>query len=70
MDQHFTRDDLQKVTDFLNSVAKHAKFEVNTQELITHFKLLAHMQNKIIPKLEANILEVTRVIEPSKEGEA
>lgn len=63
----FDEEDKKKVIDFLNMVAKHAKFELNTAELIQYFKLLSHMQTKIVPKVEANILEVKRVIE-SKES--
>jgi glutamate synthase domain-containing protein 3 len=60
---NFTEEDKQKVTQYLNMVAKHAKFELNTQELIEYFKLLSHMQQKIMPKLDANILEITKVVE-------
>lgn len=59
----FTEEDKQKLVEFLNMNAKHAKFELNTNELIQYFKLLSHMQKQILPKVEANILEVKRVIE-------
>ena len=67
MDNNFTEDDKTKFVEFLNSVAKYAKLELNTQELIAYFKLLNHMQSVILPKLNANILEVIRVVEPEKE---
>lgn len=63
----FTEEDKQKLIDFLNMTAKHAKFELNTQEVIEYFKLLSHMQQKILKKVDANILEVKRVIETKKE---
>jgi hypothetical protein len=47
--------------------AKNAEFKFNTTEIIEYFKLLSHMQSKILPKIEANILEVVRVVEAEKE---
>lgn len=69
MQNHFTEDDKQKVIDFLNAVAIHAEFKMDTKELCKYFKLLAHMQQVILPKLDANILEVKHVgkLDPSKE---
>jgi hypothetical protein len=66
-EMNFNEEDKQKFVEFLNAIAKTAKFEVKTDELINYFKLLAHMQNKIIPKIDANILEVKNVVEVSKE---
>lgn len=60
---HFTEEDKQKIIEFMNVVAKHAKFEFNTQEVITYFRLLSHMQTKILPKVEANIFEIIKVAE-------
>ena len=67
MENKFNEDDKSKVVEFLNTVAKCAKFELNTQELINYFKLLSHMQTVILPKLNANILEVKRVVEMKEE---
>ena len=64
----FTKEDKEKVVEFLNLVAKHAKFKFNTTEVIEYFKALAHMQQKILPKIEANIFEVVRVIEDQEES--
>lgn len=61
---NFTEEDKQKFVEFLNIVAKTARFDVNTAELIQYFKLLSHMQQKILPKLDANILEILKVVEP------
>lgn len=63
----FNKEDKQKVIDFLNMTAKNAEFKFNTTEIIEYFKLLSHMQSKILPKIEANILEVVRVVEAEKE---
>jgi hypothetical protein len=62
----FTEADKQKFIEFLNIVAKCAKFEMNTQEIIEYFKLLSHMQQVMLPKLNANILEVVKVEEAKK----
>lgn len=59
----FTEDDKTKFIEFLNLVATHAKFELNTHQLIKYYKVLSHMQNNILPKIEKNILEVIRVVD-------
>jgi hypothetical protein len=64
---NFTEEDKIKTVEFLNMIAKHSKHEVSTQELITFFRLLSHMQQRILPKIEANILEVKKVVEPKEE---
>jgi hypothetical protein len=66
-DMNFIEDDKQKLVEFLNMVAKHAKFELNTAEVIQYFKLLSHMQTKMIPKIDANILEIKRIIEAKEQ---
>lgn len=67
MDKKFTEDDKKKVVAFLNMVAKNAKFEMNTQEIIEYFKLLSHMQQQILPKIDSNIFEIKKVIETKSE---
>jgi hypothetical protein len=67
----FTEDDKQKIVEYLNMVATHAEFKIKTDELVKYFKLLAHMQQSVLPKVNANILEVKRVVEAeAKEAEA
>lgn len=61
MQNCFSEDDRQKFIDFLNNVANHAKFEVDTKQLCIYFKLLAHMQQVILPKLDAHILEIKEI---------
>ena len=68
-EMHFSEEDKQKVTEFLNMVAKNAKFNFDTVEIIQYFRLLQHMQGKILPKIEANILEIKRVIEAPQPAE-
>jgi hypothetical protein len=64
MEMKFSKEDKEKVVEFLNLIAKNAKFEMNTSEIIKYFKLLSHMQSSILPKIDSNILEVVRVVEP------
>jgi hypothetical protein len=61
---NFTEDDKKKLIDYLNFVAKNAKFkELDTKDCIEYFKLISFMQQVILPKVEANILEVIKVTE-------
>ena len=70
MKNHFTEEDKQRVIEFLNFIATRAIFpDWKTQDSITHYKLLAHMQQVILPKIEDNILEVKRVIEANESEE-
>jgi len=63
----FNEEDKQKVIDFLNITAKHAEFKFNTTEIIQYFKLLSFMQQQLLPKIEANILEVKRVVQATEQ---
>lgn len=60
----FKEEDKQIVIEFLNAVAKHAKFEMDTQEIIKYFKLLSKMQQDILPKIESHIFEIKKVVNP------
>lgn len=62
-EMHFTEEDKQKFVEFLNMIAKNARFDLSTAELIQYFKLLSHMQQKIIPKIDANIFEIKKIVE-------
>jgi hypothetical protein len=66
----FKEEDKQKVIDFLNIVAKNATFTMKTDELIVYFKLLSFMQNALLPKLNANILEIIKVQEAKPQDNA
>jgi len=65
----FKDEDKEKVIEFLNLIAKKAKFEMNTQEVIAYFKLLSHIQSVILPKIDSNILEVVKVHETEEKKE-
>ena len=70
MGNNFTEDDKKKLIDFLNAVANKASFkDMNVQDIIAFFKLLSHMQTVLLPKIDANILEVLRVVEAAPESE-
>jgi len=64
-DAQFNEEDKQKFVEFLNLVAKNAKFTLDTAEVIQYFKSLSYMQQKLLPKIEANIFEVKRIVESS-----
>ena len=72
MNNTFTEDDKKQVVDFLNFIATRAVFpKWRTADSIMHFKLLAFMQQTLLPKIDANILEVIalRQIDESKKEE-
>lgn len=63
---NFTEEDKQKVVQFLNMIATNAEFTLKTGDVIAYFKLLSYMQQTLLPKIEANILEVKKVVEPKE----
>ena len=65
--KNFTEEDKKNVVDFLNLVAKKAKFKVDTNEIINYFKLLSFMQQTLLPKINDHIFQIERVVEPPKE---
>ncbi|HLD91120.1 MAG TPA: hypothetical protein VI911_08925 [Patescibacteria group bacterium] len=68
MENYFNEEDKEKFIEFINTIAKKAEFNhFKTQDIIDYFKLLSYIQTKFIPKLDANILEVKRIIK-SKES--
>jgi hypothetical protein len=68
-ENNFNEDDLKKVTEFLNFIANKAEFNGwKTEDTVTHFKLLANMQQVILPKIKNNILEVVKVVEADDKG--
>ena len=65
----FNEKDKEKVINFLNMVAQHAKFEFNVDQTIKFYGLLAHMQTEILKKIDSNILEIRQYIEPAQPKE-
>jgi len=69
-EMNFNEDDKKKFLEFLNTIAKTAQFSMNTVDIISYFKLLQYMQLTLLPKIDANILEVKRVVNiPEEEKE-
>jgi hypothetical protein len=67
-DNNFSEEDYTKVAEFLNFVASKAEFNGwKTEDTVSHFKLLAHMQQQILPKIKDHILEITKIVEPETE---
>lgn len=63
MSNKFSEKDKELVIDFLNFISNKAEFnKINTREIIQYFKMLNKLQTEILPKIEANILEVKEVI--------
>lgn len=70
MNNKFTEEDKSKIVQYLNLVAASAEFKMKTSELIKYYQLLNFMQTQVLPKIEANILEVKNIIEaPSESSE-
>lgn len=62
----FKESDSQKLIQFMNLVAEKASLNgMSVQEVITFYGLLSFVQKDLLPKIQDNILEVSRVIEPA-----
>ena len=70
MDNKFSAEDKKNIIDFLNLTSKNAKFTVDIPEMIQYHSLLTYMQKVLLPKVEANILEVIAVHEEAKPKKA
>lgn len=61
----FKEEDVKKLVEYLNFINDNAKFDgLKNLQIINYFKLLSYMQNTILPKMEANIVEIKKVIKP------
>ncbi len=65
----FSEKDKDLFVEFLNMVAEKAEFNFKTKEVIKYFKLLSFMQQEMLPKINANIFEIKRVINPIPSSE-
>ena len=63
----FKEEDKEKLVEFLNLVALHAKFEFKTDEVIKYFRALSYMQQTLLPKINSNIFEIKKIVEAEKE---
>lgn len=67
LENKFTDEDKEKIVEFLNFIAVKAQFNNwKTEDSVKHFKLLAHMQQVVLPKIDAHIFEMREVINTKK----
>lgn len=52
----FSEEDKTKFIQFLNIIAKNAKFTLDTMQIIEYYELLSHMKHKILNKIDKNIV--------------
>jgi len=57
----FTEKDQENLVGFLNFVGSKAKFELNTQEVISLMGYLTWAQKELLPKVKSHILEFGEV---------
>lgn len=70
MESRFKEQDKEKFIEFLNFVAQKAKFgDMTIEDSINLYRLVAHMQQELLPKINDHILEVKRVVEANPEPE-
>jgi len=69
----FTEEDKEKFVEFINFVAKHARYPEkdnggpDTKFCIEYFKHLNFAQTVILKKIDANVFEVKKVVEAKDE---
>jgi hypothetical protein len=63
MENKFNEEDKGKVIKYLNMVAKKARFDMDTAEIIEYHRLLNYMQVELLPKIEANVFQVKSIKE-------
>lgn len=63
----FKDSDKEKVTAFLNFVAKKAVFTMDTKETIEYYGLLSYCQQVLLKKIDSHIMGEIKVHEPVKE---
>lgn len=67
--RNFTEEDHRNLAKFLNLVAKHAKFTMDTPEMLEYVKSLSFMQQVLMKKVEGHILEIKEVVKVEKKEE-
>jgi hypothetical protein len=69
MKNKFKQEDVDTIISFLNMIAKNAKWDgIQIKEMSEYITLYKKVQ-ALIPKMEANILEIKQVVEPQKKEE-
>lgn len=69
MENKFTEEDKNKVTEFLNHIAQKATFEHKVSDAIKFYGLLSYMQQTLLKKINSNIFEIEGVVEDKSESE-
>lgn len=60
----FTQDDKERLVKFLNFLGTKAKFDgLSVQDVIDGYSHIAWAQTVLLKKVDAHIMEITRVIE-------
>ncbi len=65
----FEEKDKERLVEFLNFVAKNAKFEMQVPDIIKFYGLLNWAQQALLKKVNDNILEVKAIHEPEPKPE-
>jgi len=64
MENKFTKEDKEKLIEFINFLATKCKLDgITISDNIKFYGLLSFVQKELIPKIENNILEVVKVVE-------
>ncbi len=59
--QGFKEDDYNLLSNFVNFVSRNAEFRLDVKRTIELYNYLSKIQTELLPKVEANILEVGQV---------
>ena len=65
----FKEEDIKKTVEYLNFINEFSKFkDLGNKEIIQYFQLLSYMQKNVLPKMEANIAEIKKIVHKEKES--
>lgn len=67
MEHKFTEKDKERLVKYLNFVFTKANFNMNSKEILEYHGLLSFMQKELLPKVEANIMEIKSIKEDKEE---
>lgn len=59
----FNEQDKEKVVKFLNLLGEKANYNLSTKEVIEFFGYLTYLQKTLIPKIDANIFQIEKVVQ-------
>ena len=67
MENMFTAEDVKKLKRFMDLIGANAEMTVKIGPMMESSNLIGYIMRDLIPKIEANILEIKQVVEPSPE---